>query len=171
VDPYRVLFVHPSAPQPVIRAAYHALARLHHPDRTDDPEAERLMAQLNLAYAMVHTPEARSALAREQNRGGHGQPADTPPAQSGRRPAGLQETIRIRRKQATSGPAGTAATAARDGDGDGISPVVMDYGRYEGWRLEEIAHTDRGYLEWLRRSPAGRRFRTEISRLLAAPAT
>ncbi len=170
MDPYRILFVHPSAPQPVIRAAYHALARMHHPDRTDDPEAERRMAQLNLAYAMVDTPEARSVLARDHNRGEQSRSAVAPPARPDFRPSGLQETIRKRSAQATSGAAGTDPTATRASHG-GISPVVMDYGRYEGWRLEEIAHTDRGYLEWLGRSPAGRRFRAEISRLLAAPAT
>ncbi len=169
MDPYRVLFVHPSAPQPVIRAAYHALARMHHPDRTDDPEAEGRMAQVNLAYAMVNTPEARSVLARDHNRGEQSRSAVAPPARSNRRPSGLQETIRNRSAEVTGGAAGTHPTATRASHGD-ISPVVMDYGRYEGWRLEEIAHTDRGYLEWLGRSPAGRRFRAEISRLLAVPA-
>ncbi len=168
MDPYRVLFVHSSAPQAVIRAAYHALARLHHPDRSDDPEAERRMAELNLAYALVNTTEARTAYAREQNRGDRNHQVAPPPARRDPRPSGLQQAIRTRLAQATAdaeASEGTVAQAPRAPVGDG----VMDYGRYEGWRLEEIARTDRAYLEWLGRSPAGRRFRAEINRLLTAP--
>jgi molecular chaperone DnaJ len=44
---------------------------------------------------------------------------------------------------------------------------VMDYGRYEGWSLADIARYDDDYLEWLSRTQAGRPLRREISEVLA----
>ena len=51
--------------------------------------------------------------------------------------------------------------ASRDGH------TVMDYGRYEGWSLAEIAVHDDDYLEWLNRTPTGRPLRREIQEILA----
>ncbi len=166
MDPYRVLYVHPRAPQPVIRAAYHALARLYHPDLSDDPASEALMAELNLAYGLVGSPAARAAWARQHNAGEAHATAITPPPPSAqpRRPSGLQETIRQRGTESGAGPLGDRSGSPTAGP----QPVIMDYGRYVGWRLEEIARTDRDYLLWLGRSPAGRRYRTEIERVLGA---
>ena len=39
---------------------------------------------------------------------------------------------------------------------------VLDFGRYEGWSLAEIADHDDDYLDWLARTPAGRPFAAEI---------
>jgi molecular chaperone DnaJ len=45
--------------------------------------------------------------------------------------------------------------------------TVLDFGRYEGWSLGEIAAQDDDYLEWLSRTPMGRPLRREISEVLA----
>jgi curved DNA-binding protein CbpA len=50
---------------------------------------------------------------------------------------------------------------ARDGH------TVLDFGRYEGWSLADIAAQDEDYLEWLRLTPTGRPHRGEIAKLLA----
>jgi curved DNA-binding protein CbpA len=47
---------------------------------------------------------------------------------------------------------GRKATPAKSRDGY----TVLDFGRYEGWSLREIAGEDDNYFEWLRRTPAGR---------------
>jgi molecular chaperone DnaJ len=44
--------------------------------------------------------------------------------------------------------------------------TVMDYGRYEGWSLADIALYDDDYLEWLSRTTTGRPLRREIRELL-----
>jgi hypothetical protein len=44
---------------------------------------------------------------------------------------------------------------------------VLDFGRYAGWSLGEIARHDLDYLEWLQRATFGRRLRSEIETLLA----
>ena len=44
---------------------------------------------------------------------------------------------------------------------------VMDFGRYEGWSIVDLARHDPNYLLWLRRHSSGIRFRTEIDAVLA----
>ena len=45
----------------------------------------------------------------------------------------------------------------------------LDFGRYAGWTLPEVARRDPDYLRWLSRHASGARFRTEIARLLRPP--
>ena len=44
---------------------------------------------------------------------------------------------------------------------------MLDFGRYAGWSLAEVAAQDDDYIEWLRRTPAGRAYDAEIGELLA----
>ncbi|HEX7473008.1 MAG TPA: J domain-containing protein [Candidatus Limnocylindrales bacterium] len=46
---------------------------------------------------------------------------------------------------------------------------IIDYGRYAGWSIPEIAQSDSDYLEWLVRTPNGRRYRNEIIDVLGGP--
>jgi len=46
------------------------------------------------------------------------------------------------------------------------SGSVLNFGRYAGWSLGEIARRDVEYLEWLDRVPLGRRYRDEVDVLL-----
>ena len=47
------------------------------------------------------------------------------------------------------------------------SGSIIDFGRYAGWSIPEIAKSDREYLEWLVRTPNGRRFQQEVAQALA----
>lgn len=49
-DPYRVLHLQPGAPLEVIRAAYRALALIHHPDKGGNEET---MKQVNIAFDLI----------------------------------------------------------------------------------------------------------------------
>lgn len=66
-------------------------------------------------------------------------------------------------QRATPAPASPPRPSHRDAAGR----VVLDFGRYQGWALEEIARRDSGYLEWLKRHSSGPRYRREIDRVLA----
>ena len=44
--------------------------------------------------------------------------------------------------------------------------TVLDFGRYRGWTLGQVALHDPDFLLWLERSPAGRQYRLEIAQLL-----
>ena len=59
-----------------------------------------------------------------------------------------------------------ARAAQRGGRGADAASPVLDFGRYLGWSLAEIARHDPDYLRWLSRHSAGIRFRDEIERLL-----
>ena len=49
-----------------------------------------------------------------------------------------------------------------------MAASVLDFGRYAGWSLAQVARVDPGFLEWLSRAPVGRTYRAEIASLLAA---
>jgi curved DNA-binding protein CbpA len=46
------------------------------------------------------------------------------------------------------------------------SGTVLNFGRYAGWSLGEVARTDIEYVEWLDRAPIGRNYRQEIDEIL-----
>jgi hypothetical protein len=46
------------------------------------------------------------------------------------------------------------------------SGSVLNFGRFVGWSLGEIARTDIEYIEWLDRTPIGRQYRDEIDAIL-----
>ena len=58
-DCYSILGVPRTATAGEIRAAYHRLARLYHPDVNSGAEAEARMQQINDAYATLSDPEQR----------------------------------------------------------------------------------------------------------------
>lgn len=60
-------------------------------------------------------------------------------------------------------PDGQGAAGPAPGDPAGS---VMNFGRYDGWSLGEIARSDLEYLEWLDRMPIGRPYRDEIDAIL-----
>ncbi|HEX7172626.1 MAG TPA: DnaJ domain-containing protein [Candidatus Limnocylindria bacterium] len=136
-DAYRVLQVDPSAEHVVIQAAYRALARRFHPDG-DRPDADR-MAELNRAYAELRDPERRR---RYDVRRTMLRAQPIPVAEAPRR-ADVWTTRR-----------------------SSVDPVVLDFGRYAGWRISDLARHDPDYLRWLCRHSSGLRFREAIARVL-----
>jgi curved DNA-binding protein CbpA len=140
-DPYRILQIQPDADPDVVRAAYRVLARKAHPDASAamDPTAERRMTDLNWAYALVRDPVKRQAWEADRRRAPPPTPAEA--ATHG----------------APRGPVGS--------DGAGMR---LDFGRYQGWTLGEVAQRDPTYLDWLRRHQSGARYRDSIDILLRA---
>ena len=140
-DPYRILQIQPDADPDVVRAAYRVLARKAHPDASAalDPTAERRMTDLNWAYALVRDPVKRQAWESDRRR--------APPPTPG--------------EGATHG----APRGPLESDGAGMR---LDFGRYQGWTLGEVAQRDPTYLDWLRRHQSGARYRDSIDILLRA---
>ena len=161
-DYYEVLQVHPRADSEVIRAAYRALARKYHPDLGGDPNR---MIALNDAWDVLGDPVRRAEYDALRASGG-GAPAGGAARPSG---PGVQ-----RRPEASTAaePEGSRSTPTSDVPHAGPPPgrpsgTVLDFGRYAGWSLGEIARHDLDYLEWLQRSTFGRRLRAEIDVLVA----
>ncbi|HEY3522793.1 MAG TPA: DnaJ domain-containing protein [Candidatus Limnocylindrales bacterium] len=142
-DAYRVLQVLPDAHDDVIRAAYRALARRYHPDGSA-PDRQR-MAELNAAYERVGRPDHRETYDAERRA-----PVAVGP--------GRYES------PAPSWAAGPLARRQRQASGEPHD--VIDFGRYAGWRIADLARHDPEYLRWLSRHSTGYRFREAIARSL-----
>jgi curved DNA-binding protein CbpA len=148
-DLYEVLQVRRGAEPEVIRAAYRALARKNHPDFGG--VAER-MALINEAWAILGDPVRRASYDSQSSMSApqtnvaapSAAPTAAPPAGTGRGLAG-------RRPPDQRGAAGT----------------VLDFGRYAGWTVSSLVDHDPDYLEWLARTPIGRRLTGEIDAALA----
>ena len=140
LDVYKTLRVDPGAEDFVIEAAYRALARHFHPDGSN-PSDER-MATINRAYDQVKTPERRKRYDRlHQSRPvGPGLESVAPPQPSDR-------------------------WSSRIGDSGDRGPTI-DFGRYAGWSLKDLAKHDPDYLRWLARHSSGVRYRNQIAALL-----
>jgi curved DNA-binding protein CbpA len=151
-DAYGVLQITPNAEDYVLEAAFRALARHFHPDGATPDETR--MAEINRAYDLVRTPERRKRYDRLHRRPmGPGlvpQPSSTYQAFGGRVPP------------PSDGPSGLRA-----GEADPAT-MTIDFGRYAGWRLKDLAKHDPDYLRWLSRHSSGVRYRNQITALLGA---
>ena len=143
-DLYKILQVDPEADPEVIQAAYRRLAQKYHPDvagtsgSPEHVEASRKMVALNAAWEIIGDPARRA----EHDRARRAAAAAAPEAH---RPA-----------------ADPARSTARHAARQQFDPGQVTFGRYAGWRIEQILRVDPGYLEWLDRTPAGRPYREEI---------
>ena len=194
-DPYKTLQVDPEAEDEVIVAAYRRLAMKYHPDRGGGAESAARMAALNAAWERIGEAAARAAydrevklaaaMARARPTTPAGEPAVTarPAASSGPDPTRAAGPTAAPRppetvsRDWTSGRStvgsgydpsmrsadGTGAAGPPPGDPAGS---VLNFGRYAGWSLGEIARADLEYLEWLDRMPIGRSYRDEIDGFL-----
>jgi curved DNA-binding protein CbpA len=151
-DAYRLLQIDPLAEEVVLDAAYRALSRRYHPDG-DSPNPAR-MADINRAYSLIRTPELRRRYDTERRFHPVG-PARSAPSPT----TDLRSRLQRERE---------AAEAAESAEADGeIGPgSALDFGRYEGWRLRELARRDPDYLRWLARHSSGIRYRTAIEQVL-----
>ena len=136
-DAYEVLQVRPDASQVVIRAAFRALAAQYHPDGDESAGSTRRMAELNDAYAQLRTADRRAVYDR------------------------LRQPTQVTHQQRAE-PQHKPAGARRESGQKG----VLDFGRYVGWGVADLARHDPDYLRWLSRHSSGIRYRREIAELL-----
>ena len=192
VDAYKVLQVDPEAEDEVIQAAYRRLARKYHPDLTEVADAAARMAAINAAWALIGEPDARAAYDRA--RAGAAQRSTAKDATTwdpgGTAGSGRPPTVTPRTPEAPPPPETISRdwTSGRSTQGGGFDPSmraadglgaagpppgrpsgsVLNFGRYSGWSLGEIARQDIEYVEWLDRMPIGRTYREEIDAILRA---
>ena len=149
-DPYEILQVHTRAGTEVIEAAYRALALVHHPDRNGESADDETMSDLNWAYSVLREPELRAAY--------DGRTVPIPVSEP--EPTAVPTTLSRRVAE--------AAEAASEREASSAANTVLDFGRYAGMTLRQIAKVEPGYLEWLRRHSSGLRYRQQIDELLGA---
>jgi molecular chaperone DnaJ len=177
-DFYKVLQVDPEAEPEVITAAFRTLARRLHPDRDLTGVHEVRMSELNRAYAVLRDRTSRRAYDAERPQRmtavGPGSMAQTEgvpaarhampsPSVDGTPDGGSMVGGLTRRVSAGATARGRGGPAAQE-----QAPVdtQLDFGRYAGRSLGELARVDPDYLRWLARHSSGIRYRSEIARLL-----
>ena len=145
-DAYAILQVMTDADQAVVQAAYRALARRYHADGVE-PDAVR-MTEINGAWERIRTIERR---ARYDEGRRHVAISVVPERNS--------PTPREPYDPWKNGSSAAHASEAAVSD-------VIDFGRYVGWRITDLAHHDPDYLRWLSRHSTGVRFLDMIMRCL-----
>jgi molecular chaperone DnaJ len=152
-DLYEVLQVRRGAEPEVIRAAYRALARKHHPDFGGSPGR---MAAINEAWSVLGDETQRATYdARPQT-------ASIGPAQ-----APTTAATNTAAHEPPTAPARTGGLAGRRPSDQRDIGSVLDFGRYAGWTVGRLVDHDPDYLIWLARTPIGRRLTAEIETALA----
>ena len=188
IDPYKILQVDREAEDEVIQAAYRRLARKYHPDLAASPEAAERMLAINAAWEMIGTPGARRAYDESRAQAAAGTPAEgaapatrptasPPPSPTASpRPAPPPPPDVVSRDwtsgRSTQGGGFDESMRAAEGFGAAGPPpgrpsgTVLNFGRYAGWSLGEVARHDIEYIEWLDRAPIGRNYRSELDQIL-----
>jgi curved DNA-binding protein CbpA len=155
------------------------LARKYHPDLTSSAEAAARMAAINAAWALIGNASLRAAydVARASAIvDSHSSAASTAEPTSASGVPRPPETVSRDWTSGRSTRGGGFDASMQTADGLGAagpppgrpSGSVLNFGRYSGWSLGEIARRDLEYLEWLDRMPIGRTYRDEIDAMLRA---
>lgn len=144
-DLYADLHVPPSATRDAMHASFRTLARHCHPDFGGDSAR---MQVINDAWAVLGWPDRRATYDQQR----------------------AAERIARQHPAAAKATQPTMPTPEQAVGPQQRDPNTLDYGRYEGWTIEALADHDPDYLEWLRRSPSGRSWRTRIDAALTARA-
>lgn len=157
-DFYKLLQVDREAELDVIRAAHRVLAGRLHPESDLTGVDEVRQADLDRALAVLSDPFSRKAY--DQQREYEMVPVGP----------GLPDRFGSSDEDGgdhhlTMGALTERIQAGRNGEG--LANVTLDFGRYAGWTLGELARTDPDYLRWLARHSSGIRYRGAILRLLA----
>jgi curved DNA-binding protein CbpA len=171
MDLYEILQVNRNADAEVIRAAYRALARRHHPDVGGRPE---LMVSINEAWSILGNAARRRGydITLRRTAAVAAAPGRATPA-----PTATQETrapSATRTAAPSSARAGASASVAEEPRYQPQPTIetapsgdrILDFGRYAGWSLSQISRQDPDYLLWLERTMVGRSLRADIEHVL-----
>jgi len=157
-DYYKVLQVDPEAEPEIIDAAYQTLAARFHPESDLTGVHEVRTKELKRAYEVLSNPGRRRAYDIERSEVyqpmGPGELIGVPEPQPEPQLATANATPRGLSGRLAAGPAGSNGS------------TVLDFGRFAGMTLREIARQDTEYLRWLARHSSGIRFRNEIDAVL-----
>ena len=150
-DHYKTLQVDREADPDVIKAAYKALARKLHPDDDFTGIDEYKLKELTHAFNILHDPAERKAYDLRRVYVSRMQPI-------GPGPDSVHEEVELTTH--------LAERVQAHMDEEEADERRLDFGRYLGMTLREIARQDPDYLRWLARHSSGIRFRAAILKIL-----
>jgi curved DNA-binding protein CbpA len=169
-DFYRLLQVDPDADLDVIRAAHRVLTSRLHPERDQTGIDEIRLAEYDRAMAVLADPFRRTAYDQQREFEMHAMgPGVAPDSSANGWNAAANghagSTIEDQLPRLAQGALTERLQAGQNGAH--LAMMVLDFGRYAGWTLGELARQDPDYLRWLSRHSSGIRYRSAILRLLA----
>lgn len=155
---YQLLMVDPSVDDDVLTVVYRRLVQRANLAYEDDGQRRERLSVIEQAYAVLHDADRRHRYdlrvagipAQEDPKPVTTEPAQVIPVESPRHVVPIKPVTK------------TVAVVSSGG-----AARILDFGRYAGWSLRQIAMRDPDYLEWLRRSPGGRHLQSDISVVLA----
>jgi curved DNA-binding protein CbpA len=158
-DIYKLLQVDREADLDVIRAAHRVLASRLHPETDLTGVDEIRRNELDRALAVLSDPVSRKAYDQQREYEMVAMGPGKPPSGRVAEPTGEE------RQHLAIGALTERIQAGQHGEG--LANVTLDFGRYAGWTLGELARSDPDYLRWLARHSSGIRYRGATLRLLA----
>jgi curved DNA-binding protein CbpA len=162
---YQILMVDPSADQDIMGVVYRRLAQRYHPDVDPSDDARQRMTEINQAWAVLRDADKRTKYDRELSSRRDRRSSDRyirrPPLEPPADPGDAHVAPGSRPpSESAYGEAGPPPRGM-------VRGTVLEFGRYKGWSIGQIATHDPDFLEWLQRSPSGRQYRAEIATFLA----
>lgn len=183
LDHYQVLMLDREVDRDLMTTVYRRLVQRYLEAATDDPAATDRLAAVERAYGVLRDPFSRRRYDAQLEREG-GAPSEDPawpapvPAAVAASPAmtasatrtvvpvsGLAARLDPNRTR-TVAPVAVPVVPSRPATARPVPVAILDFGRYAGWSLRQIAHHDPDYLQWLLRSPTGRQYRSQIEAIL-----
>jgi hypothetical protein len=171
---YQLLMVDPGVDDDVLTVVYRRLVQRTNLAYEDDARRRERLSLLEQAYALLHDGDRRRRydlrLAGIAERGAVLVMPDAPATPREREAVPVRSAapavIQVQAPLAVVAvrPMETAKPAAARS----VGGTVLDFGRYAGWSLRQVALRDPDYLEWLRRTPGGRQYQSEIGVMLTS---
>jgi hypothetical protein len=158
---YQVLMLDPEVDGDILATVYRRLVQRHLLALAEGGSTVGDLQAIEQAYAVLRDPYRRARYDAEL--AGRGPHSSAPVAQTAvavvpvmarRAPAPVMtgQALSVTVRSTRTRPAGQVS--------------VLDFGRYAGWSLRQLAAHDPDYLEWLLRAPGGRQYHAEIMAIL-----
>jgi hypothetical protein len=166
---YQVLMLDPDVDEEVLEAVYRRLIRRAMDADLDERRRVHVVRTIKRAYSVLHDPASRRAYDLELAGGPDRQEA-APRAVPVPVSVAADARAAVQAQPAPAAvpvqPAPAIIPVAKPVPAPTTSGAVLDFGRYAGMSLRQVGLRDRNYLEWLRRTPAGRMYQGEIATIL-----
>jgi curved DNA-binding protein CbpA len=161
---YQLLMVDPGVDDDVLTVVYRRLVQRANLAYEDDGQRRERLSVIEQAYAILHDPDRR----RRYDLRVAGIAADDAETVT-KEPVAVTPADRHSPVDPIEGPRQAVAVTPTPKPVPIVSSGgarIIDFGRYAGQSLRQIALRDPDYLEWLRRTPGGRYLQSDISMVL-----